>query len=63
MPTRDPLLADGLDVAWIIELWRALHGGDTDSQTVAAEAIAALSQYLEYSSASFSARPFDRATC
>jgi hypothetical protein len=63
MPTRDPLLADGIDVAWIIELWRALHGGDTDSQTVAAEAIAALSQYLEHSSASFSARPFDRATC
>lgn len=62
MPTRDPLLTNGLDVAWIIELWKALHGDD-DSQTVAAEAIAALSQYLEFSSSTFVARPFDRSTC
>ena len=63
MPTRDPLIVDGLDVAWIIELWKALHGGDPDSQTVAAEAIAALSQYLECSPAAFPSGSFDRRIC
>lgn len=63
MPAWEPLIADGLDVAWIIELWRALHGRDHDSQTVAAEAIAALSQYLEYSSSAGFSQPFDRQVC
>jgi hypothetical protein len=63
MPAPDPLIADGLDVAWIIELWKALHGGDLDSQTVAAEAIAALSQYLECSPCAFHSHPYDRRVC
>ncbi|MBZ5680859.1 MAG: hypothetical protein LAO24_12215 [Acidobacteriia bacterium] len=63
MPTRDPLLTDGLDVAWIIELWKALHGDDHDSQTVAAEAIAALSQYLECSPSACLSQPFNRSIC
>ena len=63
MPTRDPRVADGLDVAWIIQLWKALHGGDPDSQTVAAQAIAALSQYLECSPSAFLSQPFDRRVC
>ena len=63
MSTRDPLIADGLDVAWIIELWKVLHGSDRDAQTVAAEAIAALSQYLECSPSAFLSQPFDRRVC
>lgn len=63
MPTRDSLPTDGLDVAWIIVLWRALHGVDADSQTVAAQAIAALSQYLECSPSAFPYHPFNRRIC
>lgn len=60
MPTRKIPIADGLDVAWIIELWKALHGADADSQTVAVEAIAALEHYLKVSSSTFLSRPLVR---
>ena len=63
MAAHDSHIADGLDVAWIIELWKALHGRDADSQAVAAEAIAALSQYLECSPSAFICQPFDRRIC
>jgi hypothetical protein len=49
MPTRNTNFASGFDVAWIIELWRAVHGGDPSPEDVAAEVIAAMSQYLECS--------------
>ena len=49
MPTPDARFIPGLDVAWIIELWRAVHGGDPSPEAVAAELIAAMSQYLECS--------------
>ena len=49
MPYHDAPLTNVLDVAWILALWKALHGGDPSPEAVAAEVIAALSQYLECS--------------
>jgi len=46
MLTPEVYLARELDAAWIIALWKAVHGGDPSPETVAAEAIAALAQYL-----------------
>jgi len=63
MPTRKPHVAEGLDVAWIIELWKALHGADSDSQTIAIEAIAALEQYLKLTCSTFLAPPSIREVC
>ena len=39
-------LAHELDAAWIIALWIAIHGGDPAPEVVAAQAIAALAQYV-----------------
>ena len=36
-------LAHELDAAWIIALWKAIHGGDPSPEQIAVEAIAALS--------------------
>lgn len=47
------LLAHELDAAWIIALWKAIHGGDPSPEAVAAEAIAALAQYLRGAEYSF----------
>jgi hypothetical protein len=44
--TPEVYLARELDAAWIIALWKAVHGGDPSPETVAAEAITALAQYL-----------------
>jgi hypothetical protein len=38
--------AHELDAAWIIALWKAIHGGDPQAEEVALEAIAALSGTL-----------------
>lgn len=46
MLTPEVYLARELDAAWIIALWKAVHGGDPSPETVATEAIAALAQYL-----------------
>jgi hypothetical protein len=48
------ILAHELDAAWIIALWKAIHGGDPSPEAVAAEAIAALAQYLRGAEYSFS---------
>jgi hypothetical protein len=40
-------LAHELDAAWIIALWKAIHGGDPSPEIVAAQAIAALAPYLK----------------
>lgn len=63
MPTQDPRLIPGFDVAWIIELWRAVHGGDPSPEAVAAEVIAAMSQYLECSPGAFLFQSADRQIC
>jgi hypothetical protein len=39
-------LAHELDAAWIIALWKAIHGGDPGPEQIAVEAIAALSGTL-----------------
>ena len=46
MPIRPIYLAHELDAAWIIALWIAIHGGDPSPEAVAAQAIAALAQYV-----------------
>ena len=38
--------AHALDAAWIIALWKAIHGGDPGPEQIALEAIAALSGTL-----------------
>src|SRR5579862_6492108 len=43
---RPIYLAHELDAAWIIALWKAIHGGDPAPEVVAAQAIAALAQYV-----------------
>ena len=35
-----------LDAAWILALWKAIHGGDPPPEQIAVEAIAALSSTL-----------------
>ena len=46
MPVRPIYLAHELDAAWIIALWLAIHGGDPAPEVIAAQAIAALAQYV-----------------
>lgn len=46
MSVRPIYLAHELDAAWIIALWVAIHGGDPAPEVVAAQAIAALAQYV-----------------
>jgi hypothetical protein len=45
------------DAAWIMTLWRALHGGDPTPADVAAEVIANLSKYLPEREGSFGMQP------
>jgi len=53
MSIPEVVLAHELDAAWIIALWKAIHGGDPSPEAVAAEAIAALAQYLRGAEYSF----------
>lgn len=46
MQIREIYLAHELDAAWIIALWKAIHGGDPGPEEIAAQAIAALAQYV-----------------
>jgi hypothetical protein len=46
MQVQIPALAHELDAAWIIALWRAVHGGDPAPEAVAAQVIAVLAPYL-----------------
>jgi len=46
MPSCEIFEARQLDAAWLIAVWKAIHGGDPDPEAVAAELIAALAQYL-----------------
>ena len=43
---REIVLAHEPDAAWIIALWKAIHGGDPAPETVAAGVIAAMAPYL-----------------
>jgi hypothetical protein len=44
---REIVLAHEPDAAWIIALWKAIHGGDPAPETVAAGVIAAMAPYLK----------------
>lgn len=46
MQVKDPVLAHELDAAWIIALWKTIHGGDPSPEAVAAQVIAVLAPYL-----------------
>jgi len=46
MQFREVIIAHELDAAWIIGLWKAIHGGDGGPERIAAQAIAALAQYV-----------------
>jgi hypothetical protein len=46
MSVRPMYIAHELDAAWIIDLWHAIHGGDPALQVIAAQAVAALAQYV-----------------
>jgi len=46
MPIKTLYLAHEMDAAWIIALWLAIHGGDGGPEVIAAQAIAALAQYV-----------------
>jgi hypothetical protein len=47
MMSQEIFEARQLDAAWLISVWKAIHGGDPDPEAVAAELIAALAQYLQ----------------
>ena len=47
MSIRPLYIAHELDAAWIIALWLAINGGDPTPEVIAAQAIAALAQYLK----------------
>ena len=49
MQVSDHVLAHELDAAWIIALWKAIHGGDPAPEAVAAQIIAILAPYLNES--------------
>lgn len=63
MAFRNPQLAQGLDIAWIISLWKELHGGDSSPEAIAADVIAALSQYLDRSPGPCGLNTFERHRC
>jgi hypothetical protein len=54
MSIREIYLAHELDAAWIIALWKAIHGGDPAPEAVAAQVIAVLAPYLNGSQPSLS---------
>ena len=60
MDLKHRVFAHELDAAWIIALWKAIHGGDPAPETVAVEAIAALSQYLKDSQADFTFQQMEK---
>ena len=45
IPKFELTLTHELDAAWIIALWKAIHGGDPAPELVAAQAIAVLAPY------------------
>jgi hypothetical protein len=46
MPATNAVLAHEPDAAWIIALWKAIHGGDPSPEQVAASVIAVMASYL-----------------
>ena len=63
MSIPDAQLAPDLDVAWILSLWKEIHGGDSSPEALADEVIAALSEFLERAPASLGPVSFERHLC
>lgn len=47
MNVRQITLAHELDAAWIIALWKMIHGGDPAPETVAVEVVTAMTPFLK----------------
>lgn len=63
MSIRNPQLARGLDIAWVISFWKELHGDDASPEAIAADVIAALSQYLDRAPGPSGLNTFERHIC
>jgi hypothetical protein len=46
MPGNDLHVAQELDAAWLIALWKAIHGGDPSPEVAAGQIIAVLAPYV-----------------
>lgn len=53
------VLAHEPDAAWIIALWKAIHGGDPAPEAVAAGVIAAMAPYLREFGQTFTAQQME----
>lgn len=60
MQVQAPVLAHELDAAWIIALWKAIHGGDPAPEAVAAQVIAVLAPYLNAAQPSLSLNEMEK---
>ncbi len=56
---REIVFAHEPDAAWIIALWKAIHGGDPAPEVVAAGVIAAVAPYLKSFSESFTSKQLE----
>jgi hypothetical protein len=53
------VLAHELDAAWLIALWKAIHGGDPSPEVVAGQIIASLAPYTTKSAESFTLKQLE----
>lgn len=53
------VLAHEPDAAWIIALWKAIHGGDPSPEAVAAGVVATMAPYLRGFSETFTAQQME----
>ena len=56
---KEILLAHEPDAAWIIALWKAIHGGDPAPEAVAAGVIASMAPYLRSFGETFTAQQLE----
>jgi hypothetical protein len=56
---REIVFAHEPDAAWIIALWKAIHGGDPSPEVVAAGVIAAVAPYLKSFSEGFTTKQLE----
>jgi hypothetical protein len=59
MNTKNLVFAHEPDAAWIIALWKAIHGGDPAPEAVAASVVATMAPYLSGFGESFSAQQLE----
>jgi hypothetical protein len=59
MAGNDLHIAHELDAAWLIALWKAIHGGDPSSEAVAGQIIAVLAPYATNSRSSLTVQQLE----